>query len=437
MVGIYDKGMSDSAFIQNIKKYAKQDIKTYSELQNLQKCEIAIVHIYGEEWDSLIKNSLPGYVRVRVTIGGDFSDKPQPTVESGVYIFHLAIHAGDLKTEWREILSGLSDKAIVASLVRGENPNGLRRFFVHEIQGYLAAIAVLCEGYLAVHAEHPNCHADIRPALNLMKWSEFRISEREQALIRQNLTEKINRVQQPEWWLKVFEQKSFYNDVKKEWETTAETEMPEALRKLLKTIFNGKAIMTPKIVADAYYVLARTKTGTGLSEWQIRRNKFNHDWLKNKFLNSFDDFIVQLKKSKPVVTRVSEFLVTDFPAWKTHQQDAQWIVEFFEDGMSPQRLLASSPLNRCDDETHAWLGNLVHGLWLTRYPVKRKVQESRDALAAVNKMYEQITRELEQSCPIELTKLIALLPQFSELQETYQTLSKTLSNLPRYESHGR
>ena len=170
---------------------------------------------------------------------------------------------------------------------------------------------------------------------------------------------------------------------------------------------------------------------TAPSEWQVRRNKFNHDWLKNKFLNSFDDFIVQLKKSKPAVTRVSEFLATDFPAWKTHQQEAQWIVESFEDSMSPRRLLASSPLNRCADETHAWLGNLVHGLWLTRYPVKRKIQESRDALAAVNKMYEKIIRELEQSRPIELTKLIALLPQFSELQETYQTLSKTLSNLPR------
>lgn len=431
MVGIYDKGMSDSAFIQNIKKYAKQDTKTYSELQNLHECEIAIVHIYEKEWDSLIKNSLPGYVRVRATIGGDFSDKPQPTVESGVYIFHLAIHAVDLKTEWREILSGLSDKAILASLVRGENPNELRRFFVHEVQGYLAAIGILCEGYLAVHAEYPNSHTDIRPALNLMKWSEFRNSNRDQAFIEQNLTEKINRVQQPKWWLKVFEQKSFYDDVKKEWETTAETEMPDALSELLKTIFNGKAVMPPKIVADAYYLLTHTKTGIDLSEWQIRRNKFNHDWLKNRFLNSFDDFIVQLKKSKPAVTRVSEFLGTDFPAWKTHQQDTQWIVESFEDSMSPRRLLASSPLNRCDDETHAWLGNLVHGVWLTRYPVKRKVQESRDALAAVNEMYEKITRELEQSSPIGLPKLIALLPQFSELQETYQTLSKTLSNLPR------
>ena len=180
----------------------------------------------------------------------------------------------------------------------------------------------------------------------------------------------------------------------------------------------------------------KKKTSPSLSDWQTRCNKFNHDWLKNKFLNSFDDFTVQLKKSDPDLVRVSEFLEKDFPAWESRRQDAQWIVQSFEDSVSPRQLLESSPLNRCDDETRAWLGNLMHGLRLSRYPVKSKVQESRDALRTVNKLYEKITYELEQFRPIKLTKLTSLRPQFCELKGAYEALSKTLSDLPRYESHG-
>ena len=180
----------------------------------------------------------------------------------------------------------------------------------------------------------------------------------------------------------------------------------------------------------------KKKIVTTPSEWQIRRNKFNHDWLKNKFLNSFNDFIEQLQKRNPDIVRMSEFLVEEFPAWKSQRQDAEWIVQSFEDGMSPRRLLSCAPLSGCDVETREWLGHLVHGLWLSRYPVKEKAKESQESLASVNELYEKIVCELEQSSPIKLTQLIALHLQFCELRETYGNLSKSLSNLPRYESYG-
>ena len=94
------------------------------------------------------------------------------------------------------------------------------------------------------------------------------------------------------------------------------------------------------------------------------------------------------------------------------------------------------PLSGCDVETRGWLGHLVHGLWLSRYPIKEKAKESQEALASVNELYEKIACELEQSSPIKLTQLIALRPQFCELRETYGSLSKSLSNLRRYESYG-
>lgn len=76
----------------------------------------------------------------------------------------------------------------------------------------------------------------------------------------------------------------------------------------------------------------------------------------------------------------------------------------------------------------------MSGLWLSRYPVKKKAQERQDTLVTENKFYEKITDELRQSKPIKLTHLIASQPQFCELGETYKALSKTLSNLPQDES---
>ena len=431
MIGIYDKGHRDSTFGNHVRK-----TKICTNLNELKDFELAIAHVYAKDWDRLIKEySRPNSVRVRVSIGG-LHGKPPPTITNNdVYVFHLVPSTDFLNAEWKEILGALSDKDIVESLVRGENPGGLRRFFVHEVQEYLAALTMLCEGYLAVHAENADSHTDISSALELMKWTEFRSSARGRKLMRPDLGDKVSNVRQPEWWSKVFERVSFYDDMKKEWANTAGSELPATLNHLLEAIRKRKVVQPPKIVADAYCALTKIHTITAPSDWQIRRNKFNHDWLKNKFLNSFNDFIEQLQKRDPDIARVSDFLAEDFPTWKSRRQEAQWIVQSFEDSMSPLRLFNCSPLNRCDAETQDWLRHLVHGLWLSRYPVQSKAKESQDALGAVNELYEKMAYELEQARPIELTKLTLLHPQFCELKTTYEILSKVLSNLPRYESH--
>lgn len=442
MIGVYDKGLMDSTFIQDVSECLEQKTTVYTELNELRNCEIAIVHVTGEHWNTLINDySCPDRVRVRVSTAG-FPDPSKPAKsDNGVYKLYLRHPIGDLTAaEWKKILSGLSNSYIVKALVRGENPKGLKRFFVHEMQGQLSALTILCEGYLAAHAETED--DDINSALALMKWTEFRESERGQEVIQSDLNKKMDVVQQPEWWLNVFEQASFREDVKKEWKDARDQEeMPTELNNLLAAIHSSESVIPPKIVADAYCVLRKKEIVTEISDWDIRRKKFNHDWLHNQFLRRFNDFIDQLQKSKsekskPELVRVSAFLEKDFPAWKSQLQEAQWIVQSFEDCMSPQQLLSSSALNRCNDETREWLGHLLHGLWLSHYAVTEKSKESQKALIEVNKVYKILASELEKSVPIGLTKLISLLPEFCELKVKYDVLSKTLSNLPRYMQHG-
>ena len=277
-----------------------------------------------------------------------------------------------------------------------------------------------------------------------MEWTEFRKSERGQNLGRQDLRDKKSVVQCSQWWLDVFEQGSFEDTVKKEWESkTGTEEIPPALNGLLAAIRKGDTVVPPKIVADAYCVLVKENIETTSSEWRNRCSKLNHDWFGHEFFNGFHYFIDQLQKREPDRDDVDmlKFWEEDFPAWKTHRRkEAQWIVESFEDYMLPQRFLSCTPLSGYDIETREWLADLVHGLWLSRYSVEEKVKESQESLALVNELYdelyEKIACELEQSNAINLTQLIDSQPQFCdqfcELRETYINFSKTLSNLPRH-----
>ena len=261
MIGIYNRGNNniEGTFIEDIAQCAEPQPIVYGEISELENCKIAIAHASDEDWETLITEySSNGDVRVRVTVDGGSFNKP-PAEENEVYKFHLETRAGTLGPEdWKTILSGLSNKKVVDGLINHENPRGLRRFFVHEVKEHISALTILCEGYLAVHADAKD--KGINSALKLMKWTEFRESERGQKLIRSDLDKKMDAVQQSGWWLNVFEQESFCEDVKKEWKnTTSEEEIPKALNDLLEAIRRGESVVPPKIVADAYCVLVKKK----------------------------------------------------------------------------------------------------------------------------------------------------------------------------------
>lgn len=62
----------------------------------------------------------------------------------------------------------------------------------------LPAIAILCQGYLAVHAECP----EIEEALELMGWNN--LSESNKTALIGNLKGQVETITAPQWWLEVF-----------------------------------------------------------------------------------------------------------------------------------------------------------------------------------------------------------------------------------------
>jgi hypothetical protein len=139
----------------------------------------------------------------------------------------------------------------------------------------LPTLAILCQGYLAVHAasadsEVPDWKSeDISQALDQMGWSVL-VSRMDSTglLIRPNLGTEKNNVRKQSWWLQTFgvldecqkliEDKwiGFKNDLMQECGKGAKAGIPAELNILLDALGKEESMVEPKVVADAYSAIA-------------------------------------------------------------------------------------------------------------------------------------------------------------------------------------
>lgn len=168
------------------------------------------------------------------------------------------------------------------------------------------------------------------------------------------------------------------------------------------------------------------------AHWQTARSDFNHDWLKNQFLNALDTFEKRLASERISAQELEEFRDEDFPGWERRRADAERLASTFAEAMSPQNLFQEPPLCRADDETKAWLAPLVHELWMARHSVDHRVQELRRLIEAVDEAYGRCRRafdEVEGSSKPE--NLASRISDFHDLLECTRALSQCLSRFPR------
>ena len=166
--------------------------------------------------------------------------------------------------------------------------------------------------------------------------------------------------------------------------------------------------------------------------WQRQRSVLNHDWLKNDFLLSVNAFIARIGKDKPDDTRLAEFLEIDLPAWESKEAQFRMLLASAEQALSPIRLFDEQTLYLWKPDTLTWLPELVHALWLARYPIRQWIESASHALDAVNAAYEQIINELAPHRRNESFNLRESSGKgFQTLADTLQALSAAISVLPR------
>ncbi len=166
-----------------------------------------------------------------------------------------------------------------------------------------------------------------------------------------------------------------------------------------------------------------------IPEWHQRRSKFNHDWLKNRYLNNLGGIIAMLENGKSNTAHLNRFLKKDWPQWGSHTKEAKWLINSLEREMSPSVLFEREPLKRLRDDTKSWLRELLHQLWLTRYSIKEKTSTAGTLFLKVDKLYKNINHQLKEidKLPENLKKM---LPDFNAFREACLAFSKSISSFP-------
>ena len=135
-------------------------------------------------------------------------------------------------------------------------------FTIPQYAALQQTFTVLCQGYLAVHAEYKKQdkdwkNQDISIALEQMGWNTV-----DKPLIPSSLGKKesIEKIRNPGWWWTVFdkdfeERKDLLTTVKKEWDESSDKEISKELEGLIKLIVEEKEVKPPKMVAKAYLAL--------------------------------------------------------------------------------------------------------------------------------------------------------------------------------------
>jgi hypothetical protein len=166
-------------------------------------------------------------------------------------------------------------------------------------------------------------------------------------------------------------------------------------------------------------------------EWQRRRSRFNHDWMKNGFIPAVSSCLNSLQGR----VESSELLVAFFdeilPEWEKHRETALELPRLFEEEMSPRILLNTPPLSLLPTETRFWLGAVVHGLWLARYPVREWVDDVSACVAEADSLYWQLREALGQQAGIGGSERgHAILPELGQFMEACFRLSKAIEQFP-------
>jgi hypothetical protein len=166
-----------------------------------------------------------------------------------------------------------------------------------------------------------------------------------------------------------------------------------------------------------------------ISLWQKRRSEFNHDWLKNRYLNNLDGFIANLEMKKPDEARLLIFLEEDKNQWKTKEKEARSLMDSFEKEMSPAVLFETGILKRMDPESQEWMKPITHRLWLNRHDIKNKISNCEEWLLKVNAQYDKMNRLLDETGR-NMEQLKNLLPEFKAFRDICQAFSESISKLP-------
>jgi hypothetical protein len=165
--------------------------------------------------------------------------------------------------------------------------------------------------------------------------------------------------------------------------------------------------------------------------WQKRRSDFNHDWLKNRYLPALAKWNNVLDERVEDPAFEAKFLTELLPQWEQHRVSSIDLIETFEREMSPSVLFNQSPLQECSTTPQGWLSNLVHVLWLRRYPIQIWTSTAGKCVSEIDETY-RILEETIAAVDSEFTasRMRPHQPLFKEFRQRCQSLARAIEQFP-------
>jgi hypothetical protein len=127
----------------------------------------------------------------------------------------------------------------------------------------------------------------------------------------------------------------------------------------------------------------------------------------------------------------AKFLESRLWEWERHRKEALYLICKFEEQMSPRCLLSLPLLRFLDDDTKAWLGLLVHGLWLHRYRVSALMDSAMARVRDVDGSFEILKKSIRVlSEPPSPENMRPLGSQFLAFFKACSELAREISRFP-------
>jgi hypothetical protein len=133
------------------------------------------------------------------------------------------------------------------------------------------------------------------------------------------------------------------------------------------------------------------------SAWQIRRSRFNHDWLKNRYLPALGKYMNIQRELVEDDGFEHDFVQGILPQWDGQSRAARELLDTFATEMSPRTVLSKPIFRHLDEPTRQWVGLLIHELWLNRYPVGEWQARAQTALLRADQQYAALFAVFEKN----------------------------------------
>jgi hypothetical protein len=125
------------------------------------------------------------------------------------------------------------------------------------------------------------------------------------------------------------------------------------------------------------------------------------------------------------------FFFSVLPVWEGQQEEITRLLHSFENEMSPRVLLRRREFANIQSETKGWLGDVMHQLWLSRYPVEQWVLNALSKVDHARAAYDIIKKSLSRTDDIcNVIQNEDFRKQFIEFRYYCQQTAKAIESFP-------